>query len=51
MRVGKTKFSDFFFHRGIRNNKLGKVKNFLVKGKNHRGGGLQCPSPSHGLEG
>ena len=28
LRGGKTKFVDFFFHRGIRNKKLGKVKNF-----------------------
>ena len=27
---GKTKFLDFFFHRGIRNKKVCKVKNFQV---------------------
>ena len=30
LRGGKTKFLDFNFHRGIRNKKLEKVKNFRV---------------------
>ena len=50
---GLNKFSDFFFHRGIRNKNLGKVKNFQVwvawrflsKGQKTTGGAYSSPTP------
>ena len=53
------KIFGFFFHRGIRNKKLGKVKNFrnwfteyfFSKGQKPQGGAYSAPIHPHGLKG